>query len=54
MKRLTQRQIGVLFGISQSRVKQIEHAALEKIRRAIITEAARKGQTVRQWLMDAA
>ena len=46
----SQAEVAEMFGVSQSRIQQIEQAALYKLRRAVQCEADQRGVTVREFL----
>lgn len=51
---LTQDEVAARFGITRSRVQQIEQKAFRKIRAAIAADARARGITVAEWIEGAA
>lgn len=47
---LTHRELAVLFGISHSRVQQIEEQAMKKIHKALAGQARAEGMGIREFL----
>lgn len=48
--RRTQGELAQLFGVSTTRIRQLDRSALTKLRRAIVREPRDAGMTVDAWL----